>query len=78
MKGLTDKTKLLEVEDDVVMTPSNSDSEQEKEQKIFLQAEVDKMIQKMEESRKATIDELEKKHQNAMELFKDEIKRLTK
>ena len=78
MKGLTDKTKLLEVEDDVVMTPSNSDSEQEKEQKIFLQAEVDKMIQKMEESRKDTIDELEKKHQNAMELFKDEIKRLTK
>ena len=78
MKGLTDKTKLLEVEDDVVMTPSNSDSEQEKEQKIFLQAEVDKMIQKMEESSKATIDELEKKHQNAMELFKDEIKRLTK
>ena len=78
MKGLTDKTKLLEVEDDVVMTPSNSDSEQEKEQKIFLQAEVDKMIQKMEESRKVTIDELEKKHQNAMELFKDEIKRLTK
>ena len=78
MKGLTDKTKLLEVEDDVVMTPSNSDSEQEKEQKIFLQAEVDKVIQKMEESRKATIDELEKKHQNAMELFKDEIKRLTK
>ena len=78
MKGLTDKTKLLEVEDDVVMTPSNSDSEQEKEQKIFLQAEVDKMIQNMEESRKATIDELEKKHQNAMELFKDEIKRLTK
>jgi hypothetical protein len=31
MKGLTDKTKLLEVEDDVVMTPSNSDSEQEKD-----------------------------------------------
>ena len=44
MKGLTDKTKLLEVVDDVVMTPSNSDSEQEKDQKIFLQAEVDKMI----------------------------------
>jgi hypothetical protein len=31
MKGLTDKTKLLEVVDDVVMTPSNSDSEQEKD-----------------------------------------------
>ena len=62
MKGLTDKTKLLEVVDDVVMTPSNSDSEQEKDQKIFLQAEVDKMIQKMEESRKATIEEIEKKH----------------
>ena len=60
MKGSTDKTKLLEVQDDEVMTPSNSDSEQEKEQKIFLQAEVDKMIQKMEESRKATIEELEK------------------
>jgi len=44
MKGSTDKTKLLEVQDDEVMTPSNSDSEQEKEQKIFLQGEVDKMI----------------------------------
>ena len=31
MKGLTDKTKLLEMEDNVVMTPSNSDSEQEKD-----------------------------------------------
>lgn len=31
MKGLTDKTKLLQVQDDEVMTPSNSDSEQEKE-----------------------------------------------
>jgi len=31
MKGLTNKTKLLEVQDDEVMTPSNSDSEQEKE-----------------------------------------------
>ena len=31
MKGLTNKTKLLEVHDDEVMTPSNSDSEQEKE-----------------------------------------------
>jgi hypothetical protein len=36
------------------------------------------MIQKMEESRKATIEEIEKKHQNAMEAFKDEIKKLTK
>jgi hypothetical protein len=34
-----------------------------------LQAEVDKMIQKMEESRKATIEELEKKHLSAMEVF---------
>jgi hypothetical protein len=36
------------------------------------------MIQKMEESRKATIEELEKKHLSAMEVFKDEIKKLTK